>query len=179
MKHYWGFFGSLFFLFLYFAHPTGIPDESFVSTFAFAKSLLSTENYCRFWKLWPQFICLYFGIFQYNWEKEAISFQQFSFDKTFNKHIKVSWRADGVIWYIISPPPCVHYESIIPQCQYPEAIVSPVILGFTAWWGKHFIFLFRSKYKCRKGEWKPELPTCVSIRWVLLIKSFKQSAKRT
>ena len=33
--------------------------------------------------------------------------------------------------------------------------------------------MFRSKYKCRKGEWKPELPTCVSIRWVLLIKSFK------
>ena len=115
------------------------------------------------------FIFRHFAI-QLREEKLLLYFlsTKFLFNNSFNNHIKVSWRCYVIpLLFIMNPSS--------PSVNTRGQLSRPVIPGFGGRWKISHVskqysmmyksFLFRSKYKCRKGEWKPDKPTCLSIRW--------------
>ena len=60
--------------FSYFVQPTENPRWKLWEHFCICKIIIVNRKVLQIWKLWPQFICLYFGILQFNWERrEAIA----------------------------------------------------------------------------------------------------------
>ena len=116
-------------IFLIFPNLLRIRDESFENTFAFAKSLLSTEKYCRFGSDLNSFV--YISAFRNSIERrEAIAvflFNKFSFNKSFNKHIKVPWRcSSSPLLFIMNPSS--------PSVNTRGQLSRPVIPGLGERW---------------------------------------------
>lgn len=94
--------------FSYFGQPTENPRWKLWEHFCICKIIIVNRKVLQIWKLWPQFICLYFGISQFNWEDEKLLLNfhstKFSFNKSFNKHKKVSWRCYIIpLLFIMNP----------------------------------------------------------------------------
>ena len=166
----------LFFLF-YFVQPTENPRWKLWEHFCICKIIIVNRKVLQIWKLWPQFICLYFGISQFNWERReaiAVYFLSTNF-LSIKVLINILKFPDDVTSSLCSSL-WIHH----PQVSIPGAIVSPSNPGIRGNMkdvrsdpSKEYSmmlksFLSRSKYKCRKGEWKPDQPTCLSIRYHLL-----------
>ena len=111
----------LFFLF-YFVQPTENPRWKLWEHFCICKIIIVNRKVLQIWKLWPQFICLYFGISQFNWERReaiAVYFLSTNF-LSIKVLINILKFPDDVTSSLCSSL-WIHH----PQVSIPGAIVSP------------------------------------------------------